>query len=69
MLFNLCRFCENKLSEGTPLPHPRRYPYFVVVVVIGLAWSNGPESYAGGSVSIGRATRPERPKVMTQTKK
>jgi hypothetical protein len=27
---------------------PRRYPYFDVVV--GLAWSHDPKSYAGGSV-------------------
>jgi hypothetical protein len=31
---------------------PRRYPYFGVVV--GLAWSYDPESYAGGSVAAGR---------------
>ena len=69
MLFNPCRCCENKLREGPP-PRPRRYRYFVVVVVVvGLAWSNETESYAGGSVAIGRASRPERPKVMTQTKK
>jgi hypothetical protein len=29
-----------------------RYPYFDVVV--GLAWSYDPESYAGGSVAAGR---------------
>jgi hypothetical protein len=34
ILFNLCRFCENKLSEGHPPPPPRD-PYFDVV---GLAW-------------------------------
>jgi len=28
---------------------PRRYPYFDVVV--GLEWSQDPESYAGGSVN------------------
>jgi hypothetical protein len=33
---------------------PRRYPYFVIVV--GLVWSNDPESYAGGSVATGRAS-------------
>jgi hypothetical protein len=27
---------------------PRRYPYFDVVV--GLAWSHDPKSYAGGSI-------------------
>jgi hypothetical protein len=31
---------------------PRRYPY--VDVVVGLAWSYDPESYAGGSVAAGR---------------
>jgi hypothetical protein len=30
------------------------YPYFDVVV--GLAWSNDPVSYAGGSVATGRAS-------------
>jgi hypothetical protein len=34
-------------------PH-RRYLYFDVVV--GLAWSNDPESYAGGSVATGRVS-------------
>jgi hypothetical protein len=28
------------------------YPYFDVVV--GIVWSNDPESYAGGSVATGR---------------
>jgi hypothetical protein len=32
---------------------PRRHIYFVVVV--RLAWSDAPESYAGGSVATGRA--------------
>jgi hypothetical protein len=32
----------------------RRYPYFVIVV--GLVWSNDPESYAAGSVATGRAS-------------
>jgi hypothetical protein len=31
-----------------------RYPYFDVVV--GLEWSNDPESYAGGSVAFGRVS-------------
>jgi hypothetical protein len=34
-------------------PH-RRYPYFEVVV--GLVWSNDPESYADGRVATGRVT-------------
>jgi len=33
-------------------PH-RRYPYFDVVV--GLVWSNDPESYPGSSLATGRA--------------
>jgi hypothetical protein len=33
---------------------PRRYAYFDVVV--GLAWSYDPESYAGGSVAAGRVS-------------
>jgi hypothetical protein len=32
----------------------RRYPYFDVV--LGLAWSCDPESYAGGSVATGGAS-------------
>jgi hypothetical protein len=37
----------------TAFPH-RRYPYFDVIV--GLEWSNDPESYAGGSVATGRVS-------------
>jgi hypothetical protein len=33
---------------------PRRHIY--VVVVVGLVWSNDPESYVGGSVATGRAS-------------
>jgi len=33
---------------------PIRYLYFVLVV--GLVWLNGPESYAGGSVASSRAS-------------
>ena len=33
---------------------PRRYLYFDVVV--GLVWSNDPESYAGGSIATDRAS-------------
>ena len=32
----------------------QRYPYFDAVV--GLVWSNDPESYAGGSIATGRAS-------------
>jgi hypothetical protein len=35
------------------MPH-RRYPYFDVVV--GLVWSNDPESYAGSRVATGRVS-------------
>jgi hypothetical protein len=45
-----------------PSPH-QRYPYFDVVV--GLAWSNDPESYAGSSIATGRA---RQVKVMTHNK-
>jgi hypothetical protein len=48
-------------------PSPKRsYPYFDVVV--GLAWSNDPESYVGGSIPTGRAFHAGEVKVMTQTK-
>jgi hypothetical protein len=33
---------------------PQRYPYFDVVM--GLAWSNNPESYVSASVATGRAS-------------
>jgi hypothetical protein len=38
----------------------RMYPYFEVVV--GLAWSYDPESYAGGSVAAGRVSYAEQVK-------
>ena len=41
-------------------PH-RRYPYFDVVV--GLAWSNDPEGYAGSSKATGRAPHAREVKV------
>jgi hypothetical protein len=44
---------------------PRRYPYFDVVV--GLAWSYGPEGYAGGSVVAGRVSHAGQ--VMNKTKR
>jgi hypothetical protein len=40
MAFSFFRFLDHT--------YPRRYPYFDVVV--GLAWSHDPNSYAGGSV-------------------
>jgi len=42
------------------------YPYFDAVV--GLEWSNDPESYAGGSIATGRVSHARQVKVMTQTK-
>ena len=43
------------------------YPYFDVV--LGLAWSNEPESYAGGSVMLPAGPQiPDRSRAMTQTK-
>jgi hypothetical protein len=47
---------------------PRRYPYFDVVV--GLEWSNEPESYAGGSVMLPAGSpMPDRSRAMTQIKR
>jgi hypothetical protein len=44
------------IYDSDNLPKPRFwYPYFVVVA--RLAWSNDPESYAGGSVATGRASQ------------
>jgi len=37
-----------------PPPTHTRYPYFDLVV--GLVWSNDPDSYAGGSAATGRAS-------------
>ena len=55
------------LSSHLQLLSTQRYPYFDKVV--GFAWSNGPESYAGGSVATGRASpMPDRSKVVIQTK-
>jgi hypothetical protein len=45
---------------------PPRYPYFDVV---GLMWSNDPESYAGGSIALVGARMLDKSKVMTQTKR
>jgi len=41
------------------------YPY--IDIVVGLAWSKGPDCYASGSIAAGRA--PHARQVMTQTKK
>jgi hypothetical protein len=37
---------------------PRTFPYFDAVV--GLAWSYDPESYAGGSIAVGRVRTGQR---------
>jgi hypothetical protein len=44
-------------------PH-RRHLYFEAVV--GLGWSNDRQSYAGGSVASGKASHPDRSKVIIQ---
>jgi hypothetical protein len=46
---------------------PRRHLYFDVVV--GLARSHDPESYAGGSLLLVGSPKPDRSKAMTQTKR
>jgi len=46
---------------------PRRHLYFNVVV--GLARSHDPESYAGGSLLLVGPPMPDRSKVITQTKR
>ena len=40
-----------KICGHIPIFEHRRYPYFDIV--LGLSWSNDPESYAGGSVATG----------------
>jgi hypothetical protein len=45
----------------------QRYPYFDEAV--GLAWSNDPESYAGGSVATGRASHARQVKAKTLTRR
>jgi hypothetical protein len=45
---------------GVRPPLHRNYPYFYVVV--GLVWSNDPESYVGGSVAT------DKPSHATQVK-
>jgi len=44
----------SRLLDGTYTESPLKCPYFVVVV--GPVWSNDPESYASGSISIDRAS-------------
>jgi hypothetical protein len=51
---------SNWISKyGDILPQPW-YPCFDVVV--GLAWSNDPESYVGGGIAIGRSSPAEQVK-------
>jgi hypothetical protein len=65
--FLVCRMCLSLFRSGNDketgeasfsvamniMPH-RSYPYLEVVV--GLAWSNDPESYASGSIATDRAS-------------
>jgi len=46
---------------------PQRYPS--VSVVVGLVWSYDPESYAGGSLSTGRASHARQVKGNDPDKK
>ena len=54
-------------SQSKVVDTTRRYPYFDAVV--GLAWSNDPESYAGGSVATGRASHARQVKGDDPNKK
>ena len=60
------RICGNSNIFVSVLPH-RRHPYFDVVV--GLPWSNDPESCAGGSDAIGMASRARQVKGADPDKK
>jgi hypothetical protein len=44
----------NKIHDKIILSADRRYLYFEVVM--GLLWSNDPESYAGGRIATGRVS-------------
>ena len=55
-----------QMNYNTTKP-PQRCPYFDVVV--GLAWSDDPESYTGGSLLLVGSPMPDRSKAMTQTKR
>jgi hypothetical protein len=54
MQYFVLNICDNLNIFVTVAPR-QRYPYFDVVV--GLAWSYDPESYAGGSDATGMASR------------
>jgi hypothetical protein len=47
----MLKFIESEICPPPPL---QRYLYFDIV--LGLACSNDPESYAGGSITSGRAS-------------
>jgi hypothetical protein len=49
------QLCCNLGSHEVSIPPPPRW-YLYFDVVEGLAWSNDPESYAGGSIATGRGT-------------
>jgi hypothetical protein len=50
-----CPMVENQaLPVGNLYKPCQRYPYFDIVV--GLAWSEDPESYAGSSIATGRGS-------------
>jgi hypothetical protein len=44
--------CGGEVKEHVDVCAFLRYPYFDIVV--GLAWTDDPESYAGGIVATGR---------------
>jgi hypothetical protein len=56
------KFCSVRV-----VPTPGKYPYFDVVM--GLALSNDPESYAGGSIATNRATHARQVKGDDPNKK
>jgi len=76
----VCRMClslfiygnDKKMGEASLpiamaiMPHCR-HPYLDVVV--GLAWSNDPETYASSSIATDKVSMPDRSKVTTQTKR
>jgi len=63
----ILRMTERDIIINVHKASPRRHRYFDVVV--GLAWSYDPESYAGGSLLLVGSPLPDRSKVMTQTKR
>jgi hypothetical protein len=63
---NVC-LAKNSFMEVINEIIPQRHLYFDVVV--GLAKSHDPESYAGGSLLLVGPPMPDRSKVMAQTKR